>query len=164
MYDANNVIFLPDDHLYISWDVNETGSQIEDYYVGFGLANGNITLTSIMDYKSTNGRSYFKMRHIGVGTGILFYVYIKTVNKAKIEQITEIGPILIDETPPIFSKKPTIRIGTDTVTIGWDRNTVYDLEQSSPINQMFFQIGIYYLNIFFKILLIQRFSIWLDLI
>ena len=141
MYNVGNEVFLPDDHIYLSWDVEETGSQIEDYSVGFGLTSGNETAASIMDYKSTNGKKMFKMRHIGVGTGSNFYVFIKTSNKANLEKVTEIGPIVIDETPPIFKRKPIVKLGKNVITIGWDKDTVYDIVQKTPINQILFQIG-----------------------
>ena len=141
LYDVHNVIYLPDDHVNLSWDVDETQSQIEDYYVGFSLTNGNNTLNSILDYKSTNRMRHFKMRHNGVGTGMNFFAYIKTVNKASIEKEIEIGPILIDETPPIFNEKPTVHLSKDTVTIGWEKNTITDSEQKESISQIYFQIG-----------------------
>ncbi|XP_053381647.1 uncharacterized protein LOC123555884 isoform X2 [Mercenaria mercenaria] len=140
LYNHGNIIYLPNNHIYLSWEIEEPSSQVEEYYVGFGLTSSNASVPSFMDYITTNGKQYFEMRHIGASAGELLYTYIKTVNKAKLEKVTKIGPILIDETPPYFDRKPTVHIDKNMVTTGWDRTTVYDLEQATAINQVFFQI------------------------
>lgn len=140
-YDQKTIIYIPNDQILIRWDINESLSQIEDFYVGFGKTPANSSAPSIVSYKSTDRKPYFHTRHLGIGTGDLFYAHIKAVSKAKLEAVFIIGPMIIDETPPFFRHKPFVSVSGDSLIVGWNNNTMYDLEQTEMISRVLFQIG-----------------------
>ncbi|XP_052238458.1 uncharacterized protein LOC127849748 [Dreissena polymorpha] len=80
--------------------VEESGSQIDDFYVGLGLDTTELNAPRLVDYISTDRNTYFRHRHEAIGSEELLYVFIKTVNKAGLSNIVTLGPILIDQTPP----------------------------------------------------------------
>ncbi|XP_053376618.1 uncharacterized protein LOC123534121 [Mercenaria mercenaria] len=140
-YNNNTVIYLPNDHIYLSWDVDETISQLEDFFVGIGYDPTEWKSPHIDDYKSTARKKNFKRRHEGIGSNSLFYIFLKIVNKAGLEKVTTLGPVLIDETPPLKRGIPEVNIVGENVVIGWENDTFYDMEQLEQIKSVFFQFG-----------------------
>ncbi|XP_053381645.1 uncharacterized protein LOC123528459 [Mercenaria mercenaria] len=140
IYDAETIIYLPNDNIFLSWNIDKGLGQIEDYYVGFGQTSGNSSALTVMDFKSTGGKQYFQTRHIGIGSGDLFYVHMKVLSKTHMETVSVIGPVMIDETPPYFREKTNVTIDGDMLLVGWNDDTIYDLEQKERINQIYFQI------------------------
>ncbi|KAL4218491.1 hypothetical protein ACF0H5_023225 [Mactra antiquata] len=141
LYENNMIIYVPNSHLYLHWDIDEAGSQISDYFVGFGTNPSEIDSPSISSYKSTNRKSSFQQRHIGIGSNEMFYIFVKVVNKAGLERIYDIGPVLVDETPPIHNYIPKVNIDETEITVGWENDTFYDMEQTEQISSVYFQIG-----------------------
>ena len=141
VYRNDTIIYLPNDHLYLQWDVVETGSQINEYYVGIGLDATEKNSPSF-GYTSTNKRTIFKKRHDALGSNELFYIFIKVSNKAGLANVYTVGPVLIDQSPPLNRTLPNILIEDDTIIFGWGESTFYDDEQTEQIDQIFFQIGI----------------------
>ena len=146
-YSSDIIIYIPNDHVYLNWDIMEDGSQINNYLVGFGTDKSDADIPDIISFQSTNKKRYFKHQHIGVGSNSIFFIFIKTINKAGLESITTLGPILIDATPPRFKEIPQVTVQFDIVMIGWSKDTFYDIEQKSQINQVFFEICKYLIHI-----------------
>jgi len=139
-YKNDTVVYLPNDHLYIQWDILETGSQVSDFYVGIGYDVSEYGSPAIA-YMSTERKPYFKMRHDGIGSNELFYIFIKVTNKAALANIYTFGPVLIDQTPPLNDTLPNVLIENDQIIFGWEDTTFYDEEQTEQIDQIYFQIG-----------------------
>ena len=140
-YNPTNVIYIPNDQLSMQWAVAD-GIQVHDFYVGFGNDASEEDLPGILDYVSTNRMTFFKLHHSGIGTDKEFFVFLKGVNKASIATILTIGPVIIDETPPHIKSAPVVNIEADFIYVGWAKESFDDEEQTEPINQIFFQIGI----------------------
>ena len=141
-YDKN-FIYLPNDHLVLSWDVEDNISQIRDFFVGFGKTVSEENSPSLVDYMSTGSKKTFKIHHAGIGTDDEFFIFLKAINKAGLITIIPIGPTLIDMTPPRYTSVPGVEIDVDTILVGWNNDTFFDDEQSEMISQIFFQIGTY---------------------
>ncbi|XP_053405466.1 uncharacterized protein LOC128558962 [Mercenaria mercenaria] len=139
LLNSKTIIYLPNDHVSIKWDVQESLSQIENVFVGFGKSPGEKSAPSMQKYKSSNGSPYFKVHHLGVGSDDEFYIFIKVQNKAKKENTIILGPIIIDETPPLYTKKPLVSTDNEKLTISWGEDQFYDIEQKEKIDQIFFQ-------------------------
>ncbi|KAH3708759.1 hypothetical protein DPMN_068218 [Dreissena polymorpha] len=140
-YKNESIIFLPTDHIVLEWDVEESGSQIEDFFVGFGLDATETNSPSLVDYMSTQRKPFFRRKHEGIGTNELFNIFIKTVNKAGLSSISTLGPILIDQTPPLYNNIPKVTFEESHIMFAWESNTFYDDEQIAQINQIIFQLG-----------------------
>ncbi|KAH3708712.1 hypothetical protein DPMN_068171 [Dreissena polymorpha] len=141
LYTNETIVYMPNDHVVLNWEVEELGSQIEDFYVGLGLDATEKDSPSLVDYISTDRKPYFKHRHEAIGSDELFFVFIKTVNKAGLSNIATLGPILIDETPPRYKHIPRVTIALDTIVFAWESDTFYDDEQTAQIEQLMFQFG-----------------------
>ncbi|KAL4218457.1 hypothetical protein ACF0H5_023192 [Mactra antiquata] len=141
LYDNSMIIYVPNNRLNLHWDIDEAGSQVSDYFVGFGTDPTEVDSPSISSYKSTNRKTSFQKRHIGIGSNEIFYIFVKVVNKAGLERIYDFGPVLVDETPPIHNYIPKVIIDEDKITVGWENDTFYDMEQTEQISSVFFQIG-----------------------
>ncbi|WAR31809.1 hypothetical protein MAR_034351 [Mya arenaria] len=63
------------------------------------------------------------------------------INKAGLERIATIGPVLIDQTPPLNKTLPQVLSESEHIVFGWDISTFYDEEQSAQIDQIFFQFA-----------------------
>ncbi|XP_053392349.1 uncharacterized protein LOC128555022 [Mercenaria mercenaria] len=140
-YQNDTIIYLPTDYINLVWDVEENGSQIDDIYVGIGADPSEENSPSIYNYKSTAKRTSFKRRHEGIGSDELFFIFVKVVNKASIESVTVLGPVLIDETPPICKSVPKVFVVEGYILVGWQNDTFYDSEQKEQISSIYFEIG-----------------------
>ncbi|KAH3774481.1 hypothetical protein DPMN_175863 [Dreissena polymorpha] len=139
LYTDQTVIFLPNDYIFMQWDIENGNSQIEDFYVGFGSSPTEREYPNILDYKSSDRKLNFRHQHEAIGSTELFYIFIKAVNKAGITSVATLGPILIDETPPLWRSIPNVSIDGEKVVFGWEAGTFFDEEQTGPINQIVFQ-------------------------
>ena len=142
-YDSN-IIYLPNDHIVLSWDVEDNISQIHDFFVGFGKTASEESAPGLVGYKSTGNKKTFKLHHAGIGTDTEFFMFLKAINKAGLETNIPIGPILIDMTPPRYTIVPEVKIVGNSILVGWDNDTFFDDEQTEKISQIFFQIGMPY--------------------
>ena len=143
VYDSNSLIYLPNDHINMHWDISDEFSQIEDFFVGFGESDSEAIAPGLVNYQSTDKRFFFTVNHIAVGTDKEFFIFLKAVNKAGLETIMTIGPVLVDQTPPKFTYIPEVHIDGDNVVVGWENDTFFDEEQTAEIHQISFQIGMY---------------------
>ncbi|WAR31813.1 hypothetical protein MAR_034355 [Mya arenaria] len=141
LYTNDTLIYLPNDNVFITWDIEEGGSQIDDFFVGLGVSPTEIASPSIREYQSTQKKNYFKRRHEGIGSDEIFYIFVKVINKAGLERIATIGPVLIDQTPPLNRTLPKVIVESEHIVFGWDSNTLYDEEQTAQIDQIYFQIA-----------------------
>ena len=141
MYDSSMPIYLPNDRITLRWDVQEEISQIEDIYVGIGTNPSEKDAPGIIGYIPTNKKTTFHINHAGIGTDKEFFLFLKPVNKAGLQIIIPIGPVLIDQTPPRFKSIPEVMIDNGEIIVGWENDTFYDDEQTSQISRIVFQIG-----------------------
>ncbi|XP_052789246.1 uncharacterized protein LOC128223857 [Mya arenaria] len=141
MYTKETVIYLPNDNIYATWDIEEYESQIEDFFVGLGLSSTQTESPSIVDYQSTQKKTFFKRKHEGINSDELFYIFVKVINKAGLERIATIGPLLIDQTPPLNGTLPQVIVESEHIVFEWDSKTFYDEEQTAQIDQIYFQIA-----------------------
>jgi hypothetical protein len=140
-YQNNSIIYLPNIHIKLEWDIEEDESQIDDIFVGLGTDPTELNSPSICAYKSTLKRNSFKYIHEGIGSDEFFYIFLKVINKASQESVLTLGPILIDETPPICREIPNVIFQEEYIVVGWENYTFYDIEQDEEINSIYFEIG-----------------------
>ena len=143
---SDEVIYIPDDHIFFQWSVDEKDSQIDDFYVGFGRHPSEKSAPSLVSYRATNRKTYFKTRHEGIGSNTMFYIFLKAVGKTGLASVLVIGPVVIDVTPPLKTKLPVVEVLNDEVKISWDNTTFFDDEQTT-ITQILFQFGKCFLSL-----------------
>ena len=146
-YDKNEIIYLPNDRIELQWDVEHDISQADEFLVGFGMSPEEKDAPSLVDYVSAHTKRFFDIRHAAIGTDQIFFIFLKAMSKAGLATIIPIGPILIDETPPIVRYVPAVAIDTNNIIIGWDSDAFYDDEQTGLIDKITFEIGKKYAHV-----------------
>lgn len=140
-YNRKTVIYLPNDHISIKWNVEEDKGHIKDFLIGIGKSPGKRSSPEVRMFQSTRGNLHYYINHLGLGSNEEFFIFIKAINKANLESIISFGPLLIDETPPLYRQMPVISIHSKTVQISWEDGHFYDTEQTEKIDQIVFQFG-----------------------
>ena len=140
-YDTNEIIYLPNDHIDLQWNVENDISQTDEFLIGFGTSSEEKDAPGLVDYVSTHTKHFFDIRHAAIGTDELFFIFLKAVSKAGLTTVIPIGPVLIDETPPIVSSIPIVMIDSGDIIVGWDNDAFHDDEQTGPIDKITFEIG-----------------------
>ena len=143
-YEPNMIIYIPNDQITLHWDVVDEISQMQDFYVGIGTNPSEEDAPGIIGYSPTNKKNTFNIDHAGIGTNKEFFIFLKAVNKASLQTVIPVGPLLIDQTPPKAKLIPEVAIYNDELVMGWENDTFYDDEQTTQINRILFQIGTYF--------------------
>lgn len=138
---TEDIIYLPNDYIELSWDIDASTSQIDDFFVGIGIAQSETENPQLISYMSTNRKTFFKHRHEGVSRGEIFFIFLKAVSKSGLEEVLAIGPMLIDSTPPLYKRKPDVILNDSNIIITWDEETFYDLEQTEQITRIEYTFG-----------------------
>ncbi|XP_046569939.1 uncharacterized protein LOC124278266 [Haliotis rubra] len=134
------LIFLPSDKIDLHWNCAENESQIRDFSVGFGSDKTTVHDPDILDYASSKGHLSFKLNHVGFAGKNIFYIFLKAVNKAGLSSVTVFGPVMIDNTPPVITKKVSPTLSGNFVMINWDNDTFSDQEQQDSTFTVLYRI------------------------
>ena len=149
-FDTNEIIYLPNDRIELQWNVENDISQTDEFFVGFGMSPEEKDAPGLVDYVSTHTKHFFDIHHAAIGTDELFFIFLKAVSKAGLTTVIPIGPVLIDETPPIVRSVPDVMIDSGDIIVGWDNDAFHDDEQTGPIDKITFEIGKKYSQTCFK--------------
>ncbi|WAR13865.1 hypothetical protein MAR_003970 [Mya arenaria] len=140
-HSTTDFIFVPHDNFALSFECKEDISQIDDFYVGMSTSRGKQAMPDLVDFRSTNRRKKFIYRHAAIGSDEPFFIVIKAVNKASVAAYVTFGPMIIDETPPYATDKPSVTVKGDFIFVEWANSTFVDDEQKSPVDQIFIQFA-----------------------
>jgi hypothetical protein len=135
-------IYIPSDKIDVSWEFQDLESQIDDFYVGFGLSESEYLNPSLLSFTKTSGHPKYISYHSGFRTAEKFWMYIKSINKAGVKDTIRIGPMIIDSTPVVFAKDLLLEIENGNIYIGWENDTFFDQEEMDPVHTILFRIGI----------------------
>jgi hypothetical protein len=67
---------------------------------------------------------------------------VKATNKAKLESIGKVGPVIIDFTPPQYDSDFSLDIG-DVITLSWAARMFYDDEDMNILTEYEWALGKY---------------------
>lgn len=135
-------ITLPSDYLKVAWDGQDSESDMEDYEVGIGSDKATHSAPDLLPWTSTHGHPVYHARHSGLGHGDIFFVFLRAVNKAGLRVQLDVGPIIIDVTPPDVTQPLVVRIDGDFLLVTWDEQTFVDAEQPSDVDLVVvFRVG-----------------------
>lgn len=139
---SEHSILLPSDYLRLQWAGLDDESHMEEFYVGMGGDRTTSSAPDLLAFTPTHGRHSYHARHAGLGHGALFYVFLNGVNKAGLQVLLTLGPVIIDVTPPDVraSLKTEERDGYLLVT--WANDTFTDPEQPEGVDfEVSYRIG-----------------------
>ncbi|XP_061166364.1 uncharacterized protein LOC133175283 [Saccostrea echinata] len=137
----NQEIYVPSDKIEVSWEFRDLESQLDDFLVGFGQSDSEYLSPSLLSYTKTLGRPRYINYHPGLRSAEIFWMYIKSINKAGVEETVRVGPMIIDSTPVVVVKELDLVIENGNIYIGWENDTFIDQEETDPINSILFRIG-----------------------
>ena len=140
-YDSNKILYLPNDRIEMQWSIENDISQSDEFLVGFGTSAEEEDTPILVDYVSTHSKRFINIHHAAIGTDELFFIFLKAASKSGLSTVIPIGPVLIDETPPIVNTVPEVMIGMGNIIVGWNEDAFHDDEQTTPIDRIKFEIG-----------------------
>ena len=135
------VIYLPSDKIYLKWKTNESQSQIRDYLVGIGDDRSQADYPLLRSYESTHGNEFYHITHSGLADSFLFYIFLKIVNKAGLTSVHVLGPVVIDETPPLLTKTLYPAVSRNRVELYWNSSDIEDPEEKDNHFTLLYKIG-----------------------
>lgn len=142
----NEYLYLGNDFLDISWDIFDEESKIEDVFIGIGSSLSTISSPDISGYTKTHHNTFYRLKHSGIARNAVINIFVKALNKANLESVTAVGPIIIDETPPSCFNKPTVETTERSVRVSWDSYDFIDNEQTE-IRKIYYRIGMSFLSL-----------------
>ncbi|KAK3589123.1 hypothetical protein CHS0354_017089 [Potamilus streckersoni] len=134
-------IYLPSDKIHMQCNPVDKESQIRFVQIGFSSDSSEIAAPDIEDFAEMHIHSEYINNHAGIDTGLPFYMILKVRNKANLETVVPYGPIVIDETPPVYKGDLQLHLDQDNVYCWWKNGTFYDSEQRHPVNVVLYKIG-----------------------
>ncbi|KAK3088800.1 hypothetical protein FSP39_023833, partial [Pinctada imbricata] len=137
----NWFIYLPSDKLVLNWNLTEDRSQTREVMIGLATSDKYGTLPDIQGYIQTRRLNTYSRLHNGIDRGVPFYILIKAVNKADLETVASIGPVIIDETPPQYNGGLNVEMDDNFVYITWHNDSFSEMEQKEQFGDVLFRIG-----------------------
>jgi hypothetical protein len=122
-------LVLPSDYVRVSWQGVDAESDMEEYYVGLGSDRTAAPASDLLPFTPTHGHGEYHARHSGLGHGDVFFLFLRAVSKAGLEDAVTLGPITIDSTPPEFTASVAARIEGNQLLVTWEEEYIVDTEQ-----------------------------------
>ena len=134
-------IYLIGDHaLNVSWLANDN-VEIREFHVGIVPEENYTDTSSDVTYFQSAGQSHFTIFDPDlISTGKLFYLSLKVTDVALHEVRVDIGPIIVDISPPVVNGSLDVQQDGNHMIVEWQEGTFHDEESRDPL-QFEFAIG-----------------------
>ncbi|ESO88616.1 hypothetical protein LOTGIDRAFT_234474 [Lottia gigantea] len=96
-------------HIYVNWTGIDVESGIYDYQ--FGLSSERDSIPDLLPFHSTNHHAWYRGYHPQLTDGTEFFIHIKATNKAGLETIQTLGPIIVHTSKPKFTGNIDVNLG-----------------------------------------------------
>ena len=133
--------YLVGDHaLNISWYASDNVG-FREFYVGI-ISEENYTDSSVeITYSESAGQTHFSIYDPQLlSNGNSFYLSLKSADVALHMLRLDIGPIIVDISPPIVNGSLDVVQNSDHMIVTWQEGTFYDDESLEPL-QLEYAIG-----------------------
>ena len=140
-YSKDQPIYLPSNTVKIRWSFIELESQMFDYAIGLSSSRENNLEPDIKYFRYTHNHTYFHCFHCGLGQGATVFAVLKGINTAGFETSVVFGPIIIDETAPIYLGGMEVEITSNLVVLWWPHTAFYDDEDDEIITDYEWTLG-----------------------
>lgn len=138
---GNWFIYLPADKINMKWLIVGNSSQMDAAYVGFSRDISNEENPDLIAFEKTHTLSKFHRSHTGIDKGVPFFITIKLLNKAGVSSFHSVGPVIIDETPPMYTGGLAVEIQDSNVFVFWLNTSFKETEQKEEMTLMLFRVG-----------------------
>ncbi|XP_061177742.1 uncharacterized protein LOC133186525 [Saccostrea echinata] len=140
IYKEEYFTYIPSDEIHLVWNVTDEESQIHAIQIGFSSTKSQSRDPDILSFTPTK-RLLSERMHSGIDPGIPFFINLKASNKANLETLVTLGPVIIDDTPPQYSGDINVTLVSDFVFVIWNDNTFIEEEQKEAVSNVLFKIG-----------------------
>ncbi|ESO88609.1 hypothetical protein LOTGIDRAFT_165393 [Lottia gigantea] len=111
-------------HIYVNWTGLDVESGIYDYQ--FGLSSERDSIPDLLPFHSTNHHAWYRGYHPQLTDGTEFFIQIKATNKAGLETIQTLGPLIVHTSKPKFSGKIDVVLNNNLLIANWSNAVVKD--------------------------------------
>ncbi|XP_069134357.1 uncharacterized protein [Argopecten irradians] len=139
--DGHGTIYLQIDLIDLQWNAIDTGSQIRDVYIAVGSTEDSSLSADLIDYHISSHTDYYKSRHVGLSDGDEIYIFVKITNSAVLTSTATIGPVIVDETPPVCPPSLPVLTQNGSLYIHWSEGAIADEEQKESISTFLYRVG-----------------------
>lgn len=96
----------------------------------------------LIDYHISSHTDYYKSRHVGLSDGDEIYIFVKITNSAVLTSTATIGPVIVDETPPVCPPSLPVLTQNGSLYIHWSEGAIADEEQKESISTFLYRVVI----------------------
>ena len=134
-------VYLRGDHtLNVSWYATDNVG-FREFYIGVVSENNFTGNSDEIEYFPTGGQTHFSILDPElISNGNIFYLSLRSADVALHEVRLDIGPIIVDISPPFVNGSLDVRQSGDHVIVTWQDGTFYDEESLEPL-QLEYAIG-----------------------
>ena len=138
---SSQPINLRGDHaLNISWYASDNVG-FREFYVGTVAEQNYTGATSQIEYSETAGQMHFSIYNPElIANGNVFYISVKSADVALHEVRLDVGPIIVDVSPPVVNGTLSVVQAAGHMIVTWQEGTFYDEESMEPL-QLEYTIG-----------------------
>jgi hypothetical protein len=138
----DKVLVLPSDYIRASWQGVDAESDMEEYYLGLGSEATAASAPDLLPWTATHGHREYHARHSGLGHGDTFFLFLRAVSKAGLDVTLTLGPVIVDFTPPQFTRSLAARLHANKLLVTWDDGDIADSEQTPDMSlTLSFRVG-----------------------
>ena len=140
-FTVSQPIYLIGDHaLNVSWYATDNVG-FREFYVGIVSEENYTDTSSDVNYSPTGGQTHFLIyAPEQISNGNTFYLSLKSADVALHELRLDIGPIIVDNSPPLVNGSLDVWQSGDHMIVTWPDGTFSDEESLEPL-QLEFAIG-----------------------
>ncbi|ESO83749.1 hypothetical protein LOTGIDRAFT_168990 [Lottia gigantea] len=111
-------------HIYVNWTGIDVESGIYDYQ--FGLSSERDSIPDLLPFHSTNHHTWYRGYHPQLTDGTEFFIHIKATNKAGLETIQTLGPLIVHTSKPKFTGNIDVVLNNNLLVANWSNAVVKD--------------------------------------
>ena len=138
---SEHAIVLLSDYVRLQWAGLDEESHME-FYVGMWADRTTASAPDLLPFTSTHGHHSYHARHAGLSHGLLFYVFLQAVNKAGLQALLTLGPVIIDVTPPDVKGPLKTEERDGYLVVTWTSDTFSDPEQPQGVDfEVSYRVG-----------------------
>ena len=124
----------------MSWFASDNVG-FREFYVGTVAEQNYTGVTSQIEYSETGGQMHFSIYNPDlIANGNTFYISVKSADIALHEVRLDIGPIVVDVSPPVVNGSLSVVQAGGHMIVTWQEETFYDEESIEPL-QLEYAIG-----------------------
>ena len=122
-----------DDALNVSWYASDNVG-FREFYVGIVPEQNYTGATSQIECSKTGGQMHFSIYNPDlIANGNTFYISVKSADVALHEVRLDIGPIIVDVSPPVVNGTLSAVQAGGHMIVTWQEETFYDEESREPL-------------------------------